>query len=78
MLTFEGTQIQGADAIVEKLTVFLCLYDGSYKYLSRYLYQSLPIQKVQHKVTTQDAQPSTTTLPSLLVSVTGLLLVSFI
>jgi len=56
MLTFEGTQIQGAEAIVEKLV-------------------SLPFQKVQHKVTTLDAQPSSTTVPSLLVSVTGLLLV---
>jgi len=56
MLTFEGTQIQGAEAIVDKLV-------------------SLPFQKVQHKVTTLDAQPSSTAVPSLLVSVTGLLLV---
>jgi hypothetical protein len=56
MLTFEGTQIQGAEAIVEKLS-------------------SLPFQKVQHKVTTLDAQPSSTSVASLLVSVTGLLLV---
>lgn len=41
-------------------------------------YQSLPFQKVQHKVTTLDAQPSSTTVASLLVSVTGLLLVSLI
>jgi len=56
MLTFEGSQFQGAEAIVEKLV-------------------SLPFQKVQHKVTTLDAQPSSTTVSSLLVSVTGLLLV---
>ncbi|KAH9979775.1 putative nuclear transport factor 2 [Russula vinacea] len=35
---------------------------------------SLPFQKVQHKVTTRDAQPSTAPT-SLIVSVTGLLLV---
>jgi hypothetical protein len=37
--------------------------------------QNLPFQKVQHKVTTIDAQPSSPTVASLLVSVTGLLLV---
>lgn len=37
--------------------------------------QGLPFQKVQHKVTTIDAQPSSPTVASLLVSVTGLLLV---
>jgi len=36
---------------------------------------SLPFLKVQHKVTTLDAQPSSTSDASLLVSVTGLLLV---
>ncbi|EAU88089.1 nuclear transport factor 2 [Coprinopsis cinerea okayama7 len=36
---------------------------------------SLPFQKVQHKVTTLDAQPSSPTQASILVSVTGLLLV---
>ena len=38
-------------------------------------FQSLPFEKVVHKVTTQDAQPSSPSVPSLLVSVTGLLLV---
>jgi hypothetical protein len=56
MLTFEGSPIQGAADIVEKLV-------------------SLPFQKVQHKVTTLDAQPSSPTVPSLIVSVTGLLVV---
>ncbi|KAL4065279.1 hypothetical protein V8B97DRAFT_2108732 [Scleroderma yunnanense] len=56
MLTFEGIPIQGAAAIIEKLT-------------------TLPFQKVQHKVTTLDAQPSSPTIASLVVSVTGLLLV---
>jgi len=36
---------------------------------------SLPFQKVQHKVTTRDAQPSSPGLASLIVSVTGLLVV---
>jgi len=56
MLTFEGTPVQGASGIIEKLT-------------------SLPFSKVQHKVTTLDVQPSSPTVPSLIVSVTGLLLV---
>ncbi|KAK7035769.1 nuclear transport factor 2 [Favolaschia claudopus] len=56
MLTFEGAQIAGSAAIVEKLV-------------------SLPFQKVQHKVTTKDAQPSSGSVASLLVSVTGLLVV---
>ncbi|KAF8177645.1 nuclear transport factor 2 [Pholiota molesta] len=37
--------------------------------------EGLPFQKVQHKVTTLDAQPSSPSIASLLVSVTGLLLV---
>ncbi|KAH9842987.1 nuclear transport factor 2 [Rhodofomes roseus] len=36
---------------------------------------SLPFDKVQHKVTTLDAQPSDPTLSNMIVSVTGLLLV---
>ncbi|RDB24220.1 Nuclear transport factor 2 [Hypsizygus marmoreus] len=36
---------------------------------------TLPFAKVQHKVTTLDAQPSSPTVASLLVSVTGLLVV---
>ncbi|KAJ7158946.1 nuclear transport factor 2 [Mycena filopes] len=36
---------------------------------------NLPFQKVQHKVTTRDAQPSSGTVASILVSVTGLLVV---
>ncbi|KAF7359246.1 Nuclear transport factor 2 [Mycena sanguinolenta] len=36
---------------------------------------SLPFQQVQHKVTTKDAQPSSPEGTSILVSVTGLLLV---
>ncbi|CCM05030.1 uncharacterized protein FIBRA_07230 [Fibroporia radiculosa] len=36
---------------------------------------TLPFQTVQHKITTLDAQPSSPTVASLIVSVTGLLLV---
>jgi len=36
---------------------------------------SLPFQNVKHKVTTRDAQPSSQTVASLIVNVTGLLLV---
>ncbi|KAJ7052535.1 nuclear transport factor 2 [Mycena amicta] len=56
MLSFEGSQILGTTAIVEKLV-------------------GLPFQKVQHKVTTKDAQPSSANGSSLLVSVTGMLVV---
>ncbi|GAW02545.1 nuclear transport factor 2 [Lentinula edodes] len=54
MLTWEGTPIQSAASIIEKLT-------------------SLPFSKVQHKVETLDAQPSSPTTPSIIVAVTGLL-----
>lgn len=64
MLTFEGAQTQGAQAIVEKLVV--CAF-----WLTL---QSLPFQKVQHKVDTRDAQP-TGDGNSLVVLVTGMLLV---
>jgi hypothetical protein len=56
MLSWEGTPIQGVNAIVEKLA-------------------TLPFAKVQHKVTTLDAQPSNPSVSSLLVLVTGLLIV---
>ncbi|KAG6850422.1 Nuclear transport factor 2 [Arthromyces matolae] len=56
MLTWEGSPIQGASGIVEKLS-------------------SLPFSKVVHKVVTLDAQPSSPSIASLIVSVTGLLMV---
>ena len=40
--------------------------------------KSLPFEKVVHKVTTRDAQPSSPTVASLIVSVTGLLSASFL
>jgi len=36
---------------------------------------TLPFASVQHKVTTIDAQPSSPTVPSIIVSITGLLVV---
>ncbi|KAJ3762600.1 nuclear transport factor 2 [Lentinula raphanica] len=54
MLTWEGTPIQSAASIIEKLT-------------------TLPFSKVQHKVETLDAQPSSPSTPSIIVAVTGLL-----
>ncbi|KAI0747602.1 nuclear transport factor 2 [Daedaleopsis nitida] len=36
---------------------------------------SLPFEKVQHQVTTLDAQPSSPSVASLIVSVTGMLLI---
>ncbi|CAA92380.3 Nuclear transport factor Nxt2 [Schizosaccharomyces pombe] len=54
MLSFEGAQLQGTKAIVEKLV-------------------SLPFQRVQHRISTLDAQPTGTT-GSVIVMVTGELL----
>lgn len=56
MLTWEGQQILGVNAIIQKLT-------------------SLPFGKVQHQVSTVDAQPSVPNTANLIVSVTGFLLV---
>ncbi|KAI7833428.1 putative nuclear transport factor 2 [Kickxella alabastrina] len=56
MMTWESSQIQGAQAIVEKLV-------------------SLPFQKVQHKITTVDAQQSLPGVNAILILVTGQLLV---
>ncbi|OZJ03981.1 hypothetical protein BZG36_04047, partial [Bifiguratus adelaidae] len=56
MMSFEGQQFQGSQAIMEKLT-------------------NLPFQKVQHKIASCDAQPSNPQVASLLVVVTGQLLI---
>ncbi|KAG2230623.1 hypothetical protein INT48_009613, partial [Thamnidium elegans] len=62
MLTFEGQQFSSAANIVEKLVVsILCI--------------SLPFQKVQHRISTTDAQPGNPTSGSIIVAVTGALLV---
>ena len=72
MLSWEAQPFQGARSIMEKLTVCIALSEvvlgGIYS-----IVQSLPFQKVQHKITTQDAQPASPT--NIIVLVTGLLLV---
>ena len=73
MLTFETAAIQGVTGIIEKLTVceiFLERFD-----MLRY-FKNLPFEKVAHKVSTLDAQPSNEG-GGILVMVTGVLLVSF-
>jgi hypothetical protein len=76
MLSWEGSPIQGAPAITEKLTVRDWSFTHEFKLeLISNNIQSLPFAKVQHKVSTMDAQPSSTSIASLLVSVTGLLVV---
>jgi len=77
MLTFEGAQIAGTAEIVQKLVVCRSVPRPSAQptRMTHPTRQSLPFQKVQHKVTTKDAQPSSGTVASLLVSVTGLLVV---
>ncbi|EMR08158.1 hypothetical protein PNEG_03333 [Pneumocystis murina B123] len=56
MLTFENSQIQGVEKIIQKL-------------------MELPFEKVLHKITTIDAQPSMLSGGSIIVMVTGQLLV---
>lgn len=70
MLTFETSAIQGVTGIIEKLTVL----DLASYFAMLTSVQTLPFQKVVHKVATLDAQPSN---PSggILVMVTGALLV---
>lgn len=82
MLTFEAEQFQGASGIIEKLKVgnqlplsyslfsYTILTDNDCSILVL-LQQNLPFQKVQHKIVTLDAQPSSPTTASLMVLVTG-------
>lgn len=56
MLSFEGSQLQGTEAIANKLT-------------------SLPFQTVRHKISTVDAQPSHPQNGTIIVMVTGQILV---
>lgn len=72
MLTWEGSPLKGVNAIVEKLTVGLNS-SGTRPRLTAT--KSLPFSKVVHQVSTVDAQPSSMTVPSMLVSVMGLLVV---
>lgn len=72
MLTWENTPMQGTAAIMEKLQV------GHISMRSTDLWadeKGLPFAKVVHKVLTLDAQPASSTIASIMVLVTGQLLV---
>lgn len=75
MLTFESEQFQGSSGIIEKLKVsFALFFHVCQVFIAEKLAlstQNLPFQKVQHKITTLDAQPSSPTQASLMVLVTG-------
>jgi hypothetical protein len=76
MLTWEGEPILGAIAITEKITVRRSSTVPLCYGLTRH--KSLPFKSVQHKVTTLDAQPLAPLAEgSILVSVTGLLVVRY-
>lgn len=72
MLTFETAAVQGVAGIIEKLTVgegvVACL-------VMLRIGQSLPFEKVAHKVATLDAQPSNES-GGIMAMITGQLLVS--
>lgn len=70
MLTFEKEPFQGVQAIVGKLEVCTCALENVCKLTSC---QSLPFQKVQHRVDTTDCQPNDQ--GGILVLVTGALIV---
>jgi transport factor 2 (NTF2)-like protein len=80
MLTFEAQPFQGVATIVEKLSVCDNLVDNRKNCLFRKAdisvpSQTLPFQKVQHRVDTTDAQPSDEN-GGIMVMVTGALMVS--
>jgi large-conductance mechanosensitive channel len=73
MLTWEGKTFAGVGNIVEHLTVSLVVP-------CRTLLtpvQELPFEKVKHRISTCDAQPSSLDMSTLLISVTGFLIVRF-
>jgi hypothetical protein len=74
MLSWEGQAFQGGSTIIEKLTVRIHIFLKIVSNGIHSVVQSLPFQKVQHKVTTQDAQP-VPPIGNIIVLVTGLLLV---
>ncbi|KAJ2425906.1 Nuclear transport factor 2 [Coemansia sp. RSA 2531] len=65
MMSWEGTQMQGAKNIVEKLVVSSGAPHS----------HSLPFTRVAHKVTTIDTQPSLPNVNAVVIAVTGQLLV---
>ena len=72
MLTFESAAVQGVSGIIEKLKVRH--FGSSAPFQADVRAKSLPFQKVQHKLSTLDAQPSNES-GGILVTVTGALLV---
>lgn len=70
--------MRGVEAILAKLTVSLkrVLHDD--RCPDRRCVQGLPFEKVVHQVVTLDAQPSSETVASILVMVTGALMVSLL
>jgi hypothetical protein len=73
--TFSRRCQHRGEADSEYFHIYPTCFEPNHPFFSFFPAQSLPFQKVQHKVTTRDAQPSTAPT-SLIVSVTGLLLVS--
>jgi hypothetical protein len=72
MLTWENTPMQGTAAIMEKLQVGHIYCRSRKSWADK---QGLPFAKVVHKVLTLDAQPASSTIASIMVLVTGQLLV---
>ena len=76
MMTWEGSQLMGTQAIIEKINVrcpFLLVILPLFRHPPAA--QSLPFEQVQHRVSMIDAQPSSATVASLIVLVTGHLIV---
>jgi hypothetical protein len=80
MMTWEGSQLMGTQAIIEKINVRPLPLPSQQALtqlscLLRANEQSLPFEQVQHRVSMIDAQPSSATVASLIVLVTGHLIV---
>lgn len=79
MLTFESSAIKGVDAIIEKLSVRLLCYKLLPDWTRKLIFpctQSLPFQKIEHRVDTIDSQPSAANDGKAIIAmVTGALLV---
>lgn len=79
MLTFETDQIQGAQNIVAKLAVrsedLVSYRADRMTDVRQFVVQGLPFQTVQHRVSTMDAHPASSTEAAMIVLVTGQLIV---
>ena len=74
MLTFETNQVQGRDAIIQKLVVSMIVPFPKPPSDTKHSWQDLPFSSTQHKIATSDAQPSSDA-GGILVMVTGQLVV---